>query len=44
VTDIRKPEGEHRESAPHPKEMLVISGAPQGLAPGHMLRIRRQDA
>ncbi len=44
VTGIRTPEGEQRESAPHPKEMLVISGAPQGLVPGNMLRIRRQDA
>jgi len=43
VTGIRTPEGEERESAPHPKEMLIISGAPKGLAPGHMLRIRRQD-
>jgi putative protease len=41
VEGIRTPEGEERESAPHPKEMLVISGAPQGLTPGHMLRIRR---
>ena len=44
VTGICTTEGEERGSAPHPKEMLVISGAPQGLAPGHMLRIRRQVA
>ena len=44
VMGIRTPDGEERGSAPHPKEMLVISGAPQGLAPGHMLRIRRQVA
>ncbi len=42
VADIRTPEGEQRESAPHPKEMLHISGAPQGLAQGHMLRKKRQ--
>ena len=41
VTAIHTPEGEERESAPHPKEMLVLTGAPQGLAPGHMLRIKR---
>ncbi len=42
VADIRTPEGEQRESTPHPKEMLYISGAPQGLAQGHMLRKKRQ--
>ena len=42
VTQIRTTEGELRESAPHPKEMLVISGAPQGLGEGCMLRKRRQ--
>jgi putative protease len=41
VAGIRTPEGEERTSAPHPKEMLVVSGAPQGLNSGHMLRIRR---
>ena len=42
VTQICTTEGEPRESAPHPKEMLVISGAPQGLGEGCMLRKRRQ--
>ena len=42
VTQIRTTEGEPRESAPHPKEMLVISGAPQGLGEGCMLRKKRQ--
>ena len=41
VTDIRTTEGEARESAPHPKEMLLISGAPRELAEGHMLRRKR---
>jgi putative protease len=41
VSDIRTPEGEARESTPHPKELLFIASAPQALAPGHMLRIRR---
>jgi putative protease len=41
VVGIRTPEGEERESAPHPKEPLIISGVPEGLAPGHMLRIKR---
>lgn len=41
VTQIRTTEGEPRESAPHPKEMLVISGAPETLAFGHMLRKKR---
>ena len=42
VTQIRTTEGEPRESAPHPKEMLVISGAPEELGEGCMLRKKRQ--
>jgi putative protease len=42
VSEIRTTGGEVRENAPHPKEMLVIAGAPQGLAAGHMLRKKRQ--
>ncbi len=41
VKDISTPEGAARESAPHPKEMLVIGQAPRTLAFGHMLRKRR---
>ncbi len=43
VSNIYTTEGEPRESAPHPKEMLVISGAPQGLAEGCMVRKKRQS-
>lgn len=42
AAEILTTEGEPRESAPHPKEMLVISGAPQGLGEGCMLRKKRQ--
>lgn len=42
VSDIRTTEGEARESAPHPKEMLYITSAPRVLAEGHMLRKKRQ--
>lgn len=41
VTEIKTPEGEARESAPHPKEMLYIGGAPKSLHPGDMLRKKR---
>ncbi len=43
VSEIRTTEGELREFAPHPKELLVISGAPQGLAEGYMLRKKRTE-
>lgn len=42
VSDIRTTGEEARESAPHPKEMLYITGAPKALAEGHMLRKKRQ--
>ncbi len=41
ITEIRTPEGELRESAPHPKEQLHIRCA-LPLQPGDMLRIRRK--
>jgi putative protease len=41
VTGIYTPEGDTRQSAPHPKEMLYITGAPP-LAEGHMLRKKRR--
>lgn len=41
VTDIRTTEGEPRQSAPHPKELLRIR-CPLPLEPGDMLRIRRK--
>ncbi len=41
VTDIRTPEGEPRQCAPHPKELLHLR-CPLALAPGDMLRIRRK--
>lgn len=41
VTEIRTPEGEPRESAPHPKELLHLRCA-LPLQPGDMLRIRRK--
>jgi len=41
ITDIRTPEGEERQCAPHPKELLLIR-CPLPLAPGDMLRIRRK--
>ena len=41
VTDIRTPEGEPRECAPHPKELLHIR-CPLPLESGDMLRIRRK--
>ncbi len=43
VTEIRTPEGELRECAPHPKELLHIR-CPLPLQPGDMLRIRRKQA
>lgn len=41
VTDIRTPEGEERQCAPHPKERLHIR-CPLPLQRGDMLRIRRK--
>ena len=41
VTDILTENGEHRDSAPHPQEMLLIS-CPYDLQPGDMLRKKRQ--
>jgi putative protease len=41
VTDIRTPEGEPRQCAPHPKELLHIR-CPLALESGDMLRIRRK--
>ncbi len=40
VTDIITPEGERRESAPHPKEALYIN-CPFNLMPGDMLRKKK---
>ena len=42
VTAIRSEEGEPRESAPHPKERVYVSGATV-LHAGDMLRKRRED-
>ncbi len=41
VTGLRTPEGEERDCAPHPKELMLLHGA-KGLKTGDMLRKKRE--